>query len=431
MNAQVQTASLSGAANISAPSPLEVRVLRSVPEVEAIRGTWTKLLRHPNADIDLFLSEISSRPQIVRPHVILLNRDGIPDAILVGRLEIGRMDLRVGYARFFRPQARTLTFIYGGLLGNLGSDSADRLVREVLKCLRQGEAEVAFFNHMKADSPLAESLRRVPGVFSRDFFPAVHVHRAMDLPDNVEQLHRSLSRKVRKNQRWNKLTREYKEGIEIRCFQNPEQIEEMAKTIEEVAKTTYHRALGVGFSDSSAMRIRLRLKAEKGWLRAYVLYANGSPKAFWIGTLCQDVFHSDYMGYVPEFAQYSAGTYLVMKVIEGFCANAANGKVSALDFGLGDSEWKEHLANRCWPDGPVYIFAPSVRGLGLNAVRTPVLLVDRLARNVLERTKLIARVKKFWRNRKTTAEQKEAVAQASPSAGLHKHLEKPGALSAE
>jgi hypothetical protein len=382
----------------SAAGEVSVRVLRTIGDLENLRTAWTEMQRHPNADLDLFLTVLASNTQIDRPYVVVLYRDGSPNTILVGRLENTRLDLRVGYAGFLKPRARSLTFIYGGLFGNTCADNCRALAVEIMNSLRGGEADFAFFNHLPADSSLYEALGRAPGFLGRDHFPALQTHRSMALPGSAEEFLQGLSPKLRRNQRWKKLLRDYPGAVSIRCFRDASELEQMISDVEVVAKTTYQRGLGVGFADDEITRGHLVLKARRGWLRTYVLYVADRPWAFWSGTLYRDVFHSDYMGYNPEHSKYSPGLYLVTRVIEDFCKSGEQRKVDAVDFGLGDAEYKETLCNVQWQDASTYVFAPTARGLLLNAIRTPILLFDRFTKRALERTGLLAKMKRLWRN---------------------------------
>jgi len=383
-----------------APAPAEIRVLRTLPEVEEFRTAWMRLQRHPNADIDFYLQVLQSLPGPVRPHVLVACLNGTPVGFLVGRLENSRMDLKIGYAHLLRVRAHALTFIYGGLLGEAGAGTSEILALEVAKSLRQGEADFAFFNHLQADSPFYAALCRHAGVFSRDCFPVLQTHRTMTIPGNTEEFWERFSPKVRKNQRWQakKLLADHPGGVRISCFQQTSELERMIQDVEEVAKKTYQRGLGVGFVDDCATRNRLHLRAENGWLRTFVLYVSDRPCAFWVGTLYKGTFHSDSMGYDPEYSKYSPGMYMVMRVIEDFCQKDAAGQVATIDFGLGDAQYKEILGNVQWQDVSVYLFGSTLRGLGLNMLRTPIILIDRLGRRVVEGANLLPRIKKLWRN---------------------------------
>jgi CelD/BcsL family acetyltransferase involved in cellulose biosynthesis len=389
---------------------LTTKVLRTVPEVEALRSVWEGWQCHPNSDLDFYLAVLRSVPGVLRPHIIMVFRDGHADAMLVGRREDTRLDFKIGYASFFKPRARALTFIYGGLLGNACPDSCRTLTHEVMKSLRGGEADVAFFNHLRVESPLYASLAGLTGFLTRDHFPTVQTHWSLNLPNSPEEFWAQLSTKTRNTQRRRakRLLEDHSADVRTICFQDSSELDRMIRDVERVAQKTYQRGLGVGFSDSRDMRERLYLKLRKGWLRTYVLYVADKPRAFWSGTLYHGEFHGDVVGYDPEYSAYSPGMYLMIRAIEGFCNRNGDEKVSVVDFGLGDAQYKEELCNSRWQDATVYLFAPTLRGLALNAVRTPIILLDRIGRKVLERAKLLQRVKKMWRTRGVRQHEREA-----------------------
>jgi hypothetical protein len=374
-----------------------VRILRSAAEIEEVRETWKSWQYHPNSDIDFFLAVNRLRPQILRPHVVMLYRDGRPDAMLIGRIVNEQIDLKVGYKTILAPRTRTLRILHNGFLGNLSPANSEVLVSEILNTLRGGESDLAVLSHVRVDSPIYQAATKVPGFLSRDFFPQLQLHRSTTIPATVEDFHRRLSHKVRKNSKWKRLHRDFPGGIRIDCIRGSGGLERMIRDVEEIASKTYQRGLGVGFKDHAETRELLRLDAENGRLRAFILYLADRPCAFWLGTVYQGTFHGDYVGYDPEYGRYALGMFLMMRVIEGFCEGSHD--VAQIDFGLGDAEYKEILGNCTSQEGSLCIFAPNLRGMGLNVRRTPVLLVDRLATAVLTRTRLIAKIKRAWRNR--------------------------------
>lgn len=378
-----------------------IRVIRSIPELEQLRSTWESWQHHPNSDIDFYLTILGTRPEIVRPHVIVINRGGCPEAMLVGRLELKKLETKVGYASLLTKNTPTLTFLYGGLLGSSSPEGSEALVRNIMNSLSHGEADLAYFNHLKADSPLYRAAVKVPGRLSRDHCPSLRVHRSMTVPGSVEEFHRRLSVKVRKNLKWQakKLLQEYAGKVSVRCFRGVGDLERMIQDVEGIARKTYQRGLEVGFVDSPEMRLRLLLEARKNWLRGYVLYIDNVPCAFWIGTLYLGTFHSDFMGYNPNFRKYSPGMFLIVKVIEDFCNRDDNGEqVPEIDFGLGDAQYKEVLGDLEWNDASLYIFSPRFKGVSLNLMRVPAIMLERVARGALEQTGLLGRVKKTWRS---------------------------------
>jgi CelD/BcsL family acetyltransferase involved in cellulose biosynthesis len=296
-----------------------------------------------------------------------------------------------------------LSFIYGGLLGSPDSDVCRALAGAIRDALRNGVADAAFFNHLGQSTPLYKAMMEQSSATTRDPAPLIQTHRRMVLPTSAEAFWAGLSSKVRKNQRWQlkKLLSDLGDGVQICCFSRAEEVEHMSIDVEGIAKTTYQRGLNAGFVDSPDMRSRLALRAAKGWLRGYVLYIGGEPQAFWLGTLYRGTFHSDYMGYAARYAKYSPGMCLVMRVIEELCSTTSG--VESIDFGLGDAQYKQILGNRESQDVSVYFFASNMRGLTLNALRTPIIVADRMARGVLEKGKWVSGVKRFWRRSKADA----------------------------
>jgi CelD/BcsL family acetyltransferase involved in cellulose biosynthesis len=222
------------------------------------------------------------------------------------------------------------------------------------------------------------------------------------MPGSAEEFWQRLSPKVRKNQQWQarKLLSNHSGAVRIDCFTQACELDRVLQDVEYVATKTYQRALGVGFRASAEMRRRLQLRIERGCFRGYVLYIENRPSAFWLGTVYNQDFHSDFMGYDPENAKYSPGMYLITNVIQDLCShNKEVRKITAIDFGLGDAQYKEVLGNLEWQDVSIHLFGSTFRGRILQIVSLPMLLLDRAVRSVLRHWDLFSKVKKLWRRR--------------------------------
>ena len=372
--------------------------------MEEVRSIWSSWQQHPNSDIDFYLNTLRSRPEVLRPHVIVVYRDEFPEALLVGRLELRKLEAKMGYASVFAKRTPTLTFLYGGLLGNPSPEGGKAFVRDIMNSLADGEASVAFFNSIKVESVLYHAATKTPGVLSRDYCACQQVHYAMTIPGSSEEFYRRLSPEWRRTlKRYaSKLLRENFGDVTVRHFRETADLDRMREDFESIAKKTYHRGLGVGFSDTPEIRSRLSLVAKKGWLRGYVLYVQGVPWAFFLGTLYRGTCHGDFMGFDPLHAKYSPGMYLLTKIIEDLCnGNDGGGKVSMIDFGLGDAHYKKVLGDLEWDDASLYIFSPNISGVSLNLMRVAGAMLDRAARAGVEKVGLLDRVKKMWRLKST------------------------------
>ena len=376
-----------------------VKVLRAVTELDTLRREWESWSGNRDSEMDTYLACLRSIPTTVRPHVVVVEREGKPDAILVGRIDLDHISCRLGYLRLNLP-AKILCFVYGALRGNPSKENCDLIVNSVLQSLADREADVAYMNFLREDSELCKLAKKKPGVLSRDYLRVTQQHYAAALPGSVDEFYRGLSSKVRKNQKRQakKLVDHFSGNVTVRCFRKVAEIEDLIAEVGRVASKSYQRGLGVGFFDSVHTREQLRLKAEKGWLQGYVLYLAERPCAFWRGDINGNTFGSDYVGYDAEFASHSPGMYLVMKVIEGFCDGHREG-VTEVDFGTGHAQYKQVLSNHEWRETSVYIFAPTFKGISINLLRSLIVGTDQLIKNALADTNLLHKVKKAWRGR--------------------------------
>ena len=125
-------------------------------------------------DIDMFSEVVSSHPNTVKSHVIVAYRDGHPDAILVGGIDMATLPLRVGYFRLRGPRVRLLTFVIGAQRGNSSTEVTEILLRETLESVRRRDADLCRLESLRVDTALyrlASSLEATTASFSS---PLVH-----------------------------------------------------------------------------------------------------------------------------------------------------------------------------------------------------------------------------------------------------------------
>jgi hypothetical protein len=388
-------------ARTDAAQTTEVRVLRDVREIEAVRDFWMKHQTHPNCDIDFYLKIVSSHSTVLRPHVLVLYRGEKPQALLAGRLDQSSVDLKLGYKKIFGLQTPTLTFLHGGLMGEKTPENCAEFVRSIVRSLAKGEAPAAYFNHIRTDGPLFAELQKVPESECHSSFLTRNNHRGMTLAKNAEDFLRLLSSKERNNQkrRTKRLQEEFGERIRLECYRSPSDLEVLVRDINAVAQKTYQRTLGVGFEDSPQNREQLQTGLAHGWMRAYVLYLADQPCAFWMGNVYSTSFYSGFTGYDPAYSKCSPGMYLLLKALERLCSENADGHVCTADFGLGDAEWKVIIGNLEWQEAPVYLFSSQGRGYFLSLTQKATQTMDIAAKKLLTQTKVLARVKRLWRDR--------------------------------
>lgn len=376
---------------------LEIKIIRNVEEVEGIRSIWQKMQYHPNTDIDHYLTVISTLKDVILPHLILVSQNGQPIALAVGRLEKRHMGIMVGYKTLFKFQVPCLTILYGGLLGDWDEETCHILIAELVKSLKRNEAVIAWFNLLRSDKPIYEVARKKPGFFYRDHVVETNLHWKMALPESLNSF---LGKMTSKHRYWLKrlprvLEKDYPGKIAFKYYHQRDDLDRLFIDAEEIAKKTYQRNLDVGFIDNSQMRKRLTLLAERDRLRAYLLYVNETPCAFWIGTLYGKVFYLDFTGYDSTFRRYEPGTILFMKMLEDLSGSDA----TEIDFGFGDAFYKQRFGDQNWIESSVFIYAPTIKGILLNAIRTVNLVPYSYLSRLANRINILQKIKRIWRNK--------------------------------
>ena len=378
-----------------------IRTFRTREGIETLRDFWNFCSPGRDADLDFYLFIVDHYPETIRPHVVVLYEYDAPKALLAGQLDATSVPIRLGYFVFPVPKMRILQFVHGGWLGDISEASARLLVGSVVETLAVGEADAALFHYPDLGSPLVHWAARLPGRLCSDHLVRPQAHRVRDISVGDGTFLAGVSRNARYQQR--KRERRIKQDFSdcaLARLTKPDEIGRLIGDAEAVAKKSYQRGLGTGFYRIPIVRARLEFEAGMGWLRAYILYLDKRPAAFWIGSLRNGTFLSDYLAFDPVHAQYAPGLYLIMKAIEDLSEDP-NVCVQRIDFGIGDATYKERLGNGEWLKSPVYIFAPNVKGVSMNASRSAIGVLDHSAKSFMGMTPLMGRIKQTWRTHMT------------------------------
>lgn len=392
------------AGGASADTGLRIRVVRDSAELAGIRDGWLRLVSDSVlVDPDFYTAALHAEKQIVRPHVVVLERAGEIDALLVGRIERLEFGVRAGYRKLYSPQVTSVTIVQGGVLGDVGEETFRLLLASVRESLDAGEGDVAIFRYLPLDSPLYELASSGLPLRRRQHFADSEVHWELTLPDSLDEVLGSLSSSTRQTVKryTRKLEREYEGRIESRIFTAVGELDEFFRDVEPVSAKTYQRALGVSFGDMPRHRERTRVSMENGWFRGYVLYLDGQPVAFHYGDLYRGRFRHGRPGYDPEFADLRVGTYLMLRLFDDLIAHP---EARVVDYGVGDADYKRRFGTRSWREGNVVIYAPSVRAVFVNATRTTLQGTVLVTKRLVGKGAFYQRVKRGWRRRLTEAE---------------------------
>ena len=102
------------------------------------------------------------------------------------------------------------------------------------------------------------------------------------------------SNKSRKALRYDdtRFRRTFGDRMTLRRYGPDDQDPRLLEDMRQVAAHAYQRGLGVNDLEGPTNSALLALAREKGWLRAWVLYLDDQPVAFWWGTVYAGILPS-------------------------------------------------------------------------------------------------------------------------------------------
>jgi Acetyltransferase (GNAT) domain len=374
-----------------------VTIARTVDEVEALRPAWQEMpVGDVDADIDYFLTVVRHRVEVVRPHVVLIERDGVPPLMIVARLEDAPLEVRLGYRVVARPKLRTLRVAFGGIVGVAGDSDRRRVLHELRRPLREGEADAVVVSQLEARGRMCSLARASAPRMCRDHAGAPAAHWSVPIPNSMEAFLAERSSRTRKNARYydRRMKRDHPD-LRVRSFRRESELDELCTDMERVAATTYQRNLGAGFTGNPQDRALMALGMARGWFRAWVLYFGDRPVAFWHGYAYRGTFTTGCPGFDPEFTKDRVGAYLAVRMVESLCADDA---VHTLDWGHGEAEYKRTLGHEQREELDVVLFAPTAAGLRAALLRSAAAAVTRLVERMLGDAG-VKRIRRAWRDR--------------------------------
>jgi hypothetical protein len=359
---------------------------------------WRELVRHPNAHPDFVKAVIESRPEVQLP--VLIGIESLSPSnhpfMAIGRLEKAVLTIDIGYMEFFPRSINQLTIIHGGLIGTLDETTSIELLHQVRLFLKTKKAERVLIAGVRKDAPLWAALRKTTSGFLRDAAPRFTPHWTAALPSSWSEYEKKTDGKHRSYlRRCEKKIAEIAGGeTRVTVYTRESDIDTLCRDAETIARGTYHRGIGAGFTDTPEIRRLLSVAAANGWMRGYVLYANNTALAFWLGTRFGSVFHLDFTGYLPDYSKQSPGLILFLKMIEDLYKTGA---IASLDFGDGDAPYKQRFGDTFTLESDVILYAPTMSMLLYAAGRTIVSSFRRFVDRAVPK-RLVASIKKHWRS---------------------------------
>jgi len=295
------------------------------------------------------------------------------DAAIAGRVAERRLESRIGYLRVYAPRLRVLRLV--DVVG-----AATTLVRDALQ-----DVDVVTTPALPIDSVEYRSLLPLNG----DPFTPTWERRLLVLPESWDAFLASRTRKIRAGIRYD--MKRLEESLDWSTLTARQWTPELGEMLESVARSTYQRRLGSGYSSERAAVLRVAL--ENGWASVYLLFDSGKPIAYWWCANYRDTMRLNTTGYLAEYAHLRPGIYLLMHVIQ----DAIDHRFRVLDFGPGRSDYKRHFSNDSYLERNLVLYAPTFRAQRARIVRNAVAAGTYGARRALDATGATQRVRTAWR----------------------------------
>jgi hypothetical protein len=384
----------------------QVVVARTLEEVEALRKIWeTAGVSDIDSDIDYFLTVVRNAPNVTRPHVVLIQRPGLPALLAVARLERLSLPLSIGYRTLLRPQLRAIVVTFGGVIGAAGADDERLLIDELRRPLDTGEADMLLLPKIDIAGTLRDIVAERAGWLRRSHAQSGTRRWVASVPESLDAFWSGRSAKTRQTLRRQdrNLVRKYGDGLRLRRFEYPHEMAELCRDMEAVASKTYQRGLGAAYSGSPLDLGLIELGLSRRWLRTWMLYLWDRPVAFWSGTNYANTFTTGTPGFDPEYAKDSVGRYTMFRMIEDLCAAD---EVTQLDFGSGDADYKAAFGTVARLEADVFLMRRGLHPMTVNLAAATLAVVNGWGRQLVRETAFGHRLKQTWRNRMAGKHQK-------------------------
>lgn len=368
-------------------------VYTDATQLDVVKGDWCRLQNHPNVDWEHFFLYLGTQGVVARPWVMAVRRGGVVECVVVGRVESERATVDLGYWTPALGRMTSLKILTEGVLGAMSPEVAAAVVGKMCESLAEGLFDRIVICNIRMGHPLLEAAWKAPQRFSPALVADPQLHWLAKLPGDVEAFWAGLSRKHRY---WlkrlaKKVEEDFPKALGYELHKEPGQTDAFCEIAEQVAKKTFQRGLGVGFKNDNFFRSRCGIFAKKGFFRGYVLRLAGVPKAFWMGCIYGDTFHSEYTGYDPELRHYEIGSLLLAHMMEELVREG----VRFVDFGLGTAFYKQRFGTESWEECDLVLYGPTFR----NRLVAASMAGAKWVRSAAMRLPFVDRIKKMWRQR--------------------------------
>ena len=325
-----------------------------------------------------------------------VRRDGRLVALVPFKLGRDRVPLRLGLARLGSLRAKR-AMLYEASFAVAEGEDRSRVLQVAL-------AELPHSHHCGCDLAVvpewdlpADGGTPFTGALPR---PAQMAYRIL-MPPSADAYLSGMKRTTRHKLQGEarKLERAMEGRLALRSYRRPDQVEEFRTHAQRIWERSWHAKADT----NSLPGVRfLQDMAERGWLRAYVMFGLDTPLAFALGYQYRKVFNYQNTGYDPEYQRFSPGKVLNFLFVQRLYDEDPP---DIVDFGFGENQYKLVLCNDTRAQAGFWV-PMTARGHCITAATRALDAAHRGGKALLDRTGLVRLLKRRIRTTDGAAAEK-------------------------
>jgi len=183
--------------------------------------------------------------------------------------------------------------------------------------------------------------------------------------------------------------------IDFREYATPNAMTEFHRLARQISELTYQeRLLVVGIPDDPNFVSHLKLLAQNGTLRGYILFSNAIPVAFAYCSLHETMVTYEKTGFDPAYAQWSPGIVLLYHILKKLFSENV---FTTFDFGTGEALYKSLFSTSAVSCADIYFFRRRCTTFPLLLAHSTLIYSSSLIVAILNILGLKRRLKMFFR----------------------------------
>lgn len=355
----------------------------SVEEFNSIRPYWELFQKHPNSDIDYFISEAEEKGKMGQPAVAAYKENGAVKVILAGRIAKTRENARLGFRRILGPELTFFSVPSGGLMCGPEGFNCDGFLTSLGWLVRHRTVDAVRIGGLEWDGALFDRYRMAVPVLLRPWLPFRQLSWKLRTKSGYEAFMKQHP-KYKKTQRQllNKMRRGCADRFRIEMFSAPSDTDMVIDVVKGVSCKSWQEKTGERRLDPVFLRRKVLFFSGRGQFIAYVLYAEGSAAAFLYGFNYKDTLFLEGTAFDPDFRSYSPGTLLFMAAIDGAFED---NKIEWVDFGAGNDQGKALYCDTHTEVAELSIYAPRPAPVLANVFKSSIELMHQGAKGFLKK----------------------------------------------